>query len=382
MVSSRSILTAAALLCLPTSTEALAQPKKPLTEIKDHSDHYPRILNGAFLPLDAGGAWQHEQQRLKEASLFSRTMGGGRVWFTRRAKKPGTLILLRHGQSEGGLNERFTGWSDEALTEQGIQEIQHAARLIKEAGYDMDVVFTSQLKRAIHSTWALLTTLDQSYLPVFKSWRLSERSYGAVTGLSKADVAAQVGVDKVQAWRTNVNARPPPLTPEDPRWPGNDRRYADLENIPASETLSECMERTKPLWEDKIRSELENGHNVIVVGHGSTLRGLVKHIEGGARSDTEALDIQVPPGSPLVYEFDKKMRIIPTKDEMSLKEGMLGTYLDKPGLLQEAFEKEKDWKAKYVLQCFSMHRSSESDLTHMQGSWSREFLVQRRPSHG
>lgn len=150
-----------------------------------------------------------------------------------------------------------------------------------EGGYEIDVVFTSRLKRAIRTVWILLSELNEVYLPVFKSWRLQERHYGALTGLSKKETAEQLGADLVQKWRNSYDARPPPLKPSDNYWPGNDRRYADLteEEIPLTESLKDCMLRTEPIWDGRIQRELKKGRNVLVVAHANTLRGLVKKID-------------------------------------------------------------------------------------------------------
>lgn len=198
----------------------------------------------------------------------------------RRAKKPGTLILVRSGNFNG-TNE-FTGWLDPDISALGIREVEHAARLIRESGYNIDVVYTSRLKRAIHSTWAILRELDQVYLPVFKSWRLNGRFYGALTGLSKAEVAKLMGPGRVQAFRTDPSAVPPELSTSSRRWPGRDRRYSDFEpdSLPRTESLSQCMTRVDSLWEKRIKPELAVGHDVLVIGHGASLRGLIKHIQG------------------------------------------------------------------------------------------------------
>jgi len=272
--------------------------------------------------VDIGSESYHRRQRSKEITAYQDMMVGLRHGRLRRAKKPGTLILVRHGHSEGTQDGRFIGWADPALTSQGLREAQHAARLLRESGYDIDVVFTSHLNRAIHSTWAILRELDETYLPVFKSWRLNERHYGALTGLGKAEVASRFGVSRVQTWRTDPNVVPPPMSEDDKEWPGKRRKFANIENLPASESLVDCAKRLEPLWQDKILSELEVGHNVLVVGHGSTLRSIIKFIQG--ISDEEACKLKVPPGSPLVYEFDRSFRVIPSTDELSLQEGISG----------------------------------------------------------
>jgi hypothetical protein len=139
-------------------------------------------------------------------------------------KEPGTLILVRHGESEWNANKTFTGWADPDLSEQGVRETEHAARLLLAGGYDIDVVFTSRLKRAIRSTWIILGEMNQLYIPVFKSWRLNERMYGALTGLCKRETAEQLGAELVQSWRGSLRSRPPPMSPQDYYWPGRDRR--------------------------------------------------------------------------------------------------------------------------------------------------------------
>jgi 2,3-bisphosphoglycerate-dependent phosphoglycerate mutase len=193
----------------------------------------------------------------------------------------GTLILVRHGESEWNANKTFTGWADPDLSEQGIRETEHAARLLLAGGYDIDVVFTSRLKRAIRSAWIILGEMNQLYIPVFKSWRLNERMYGALTGLCKKETAEQLGAELVQSWRGSLRSCPPPVSIGDSQWPGRDRRYSDLsmEQIPLTESLLDCMERTIPAWEHKIKWELRKGRTVLVVAHANTLRGLVKLID-------------------------------------------------------------------------------------------------------
>jgi 2,3-bisphosphoglycerate-dependent phosphoglycerate mutase len=156
-----------------------------------------------------------------------------------------------------------------------------AARLLLSEGYEPDIIYTSRLTRAVKSTWTVLNELNAPYLPVYKSWRLNERNYGALTGLKKMDAAKTLGVEVVQAWRNSLKARPPPMTKDDPHYPGNDRRYEDLKDdqIPLTESLMDCMERARPLWEYGIAKEIEKGNNVLVVAHTNTLRGLMKVID-------------------------------------------------------------------------------------------------------
>ena len=207
--------------------------------------------------------------------LLRRISNGAKV------KEPGTLILVRHGESTWNFNKTFTGWADPDLSENGVREVEHAARLLLEGGWEIDVVFTSRLKRAIRSTWIILQELGEVYLPVFKSWRLNERMYGALTGFSKTETAAKLGSELVQEWRGSLRTRPPALDTTSQYWPGRDRKYADLttEQIPRTEALMDCMDRTQPVWEDRIKYELRQGRNVLVVAHANTLRGLVKIID-------------------------------------------------------------------------------------------------------
>jgi len=216
--------------------------------------------------------------------------------FPKPPVEPGTLILVRHGESLWNANKTFTGWADPDLSERGFREVEHAARLLLEGGYEIDVVFTSRLKRAIRSVWIILQEMNQVYLPVFKSWRLNERMYGALTGLCKSETAAQLGAGLVQEWRGSLNSRPPELRPSDRFWPGRERKYADLsaDQIPLTESLRDCMDRCTPVWEEKIMYELRRGRNVMVVAHANTLRGLVKTIDG--ISDEDIQDVAIPTG--------------------------------------------------------------------------------------
>ncbi len=172
--------------------------------------------------------------------------------------------------------------ADPDIIKPGILEMEHAARLLLSEGYEPDIIYTSRLTRAVKSTWALLNELNAPYLPVYKSWRLNERNYGALTGLKKMDAAKAMGVEVVQAWRNSLKARPPPMKKDDVYYPGNDRRYDDLgeDQIPLTESLMDCMERARPIWEYGIAKELEKGNTVLVVAHTNILRGLIKVVDG------------------------------------------------------------------------------------------------------
>jgi 2,3-bisphosphoglycerate-dependent phosphoglycerate mutase len=261
--------------------------------------------------------------------------------------EPGTLILVRHGESLWNSNKTFTGWADPDLSERGFREAQHAARLLLEGGYEIDVVFTSRLKRAIRSSWVVLKEMNQVYLPVFKSWRLNERMYGGLTGLGKSETAVQLGATKVQEWRGSLHSRPPALQKSDAYWPGRERKYADLlpEQIPLTESLKDCMDRTQPVWENKILYELRQGKNVLVVAHANTLRGLVKKIDD--ISDENIKQVAIPTGIPIVYKFEPRtMKSIPPSGDpqTASQRHMKGLFLEKPGLLKEALLREEQWK--------------------------------------
>jgi len=262
-----------------------------------------------------------------------------------RTVEPGTLILVRHGESEWNANKTFTGWANPDLSPQGYREVEHAARLLLEGGYKVDVVFTSRLKRAIRSSWILLRELNEVYLPVFKTWRLNERMYGALTGLSKTETAERLGPKLVQEWRGSLKSRPPPLTPADKYYPGRDRSHADLtpDQIPLTESLLDCMDRTKKIWVDKISYELACGKNVMVVAHANTLRGLVKIIDD--IGDEEIQSIAIPTGIPIIYKFDKNLDPIPPShnQENVVQMHMNGCFLEKPGLLKQAIKREEEW---------------------------------------
>ena len=278
--------------------------------------------------------------------IISSLLGNNRHYRRRKVIAPGTLILVRHGESTWNANKTFTGWADPDLSDQGKREVMHAARLLLAGGYTVDCVFTSRLKRAIRSTWILLQEMDEVYLPVFKSWRLNERFYGALTGLCKSETAEKLGHEIVQEWRGSLRSRPPPIQVSDPYWPGNDRKHADLspEQIPLTESLMDCMDRTEPVWSERIMFELKQGRNVMVVAHGNTLRGLVKLIDN--IDDDNIKSVAIPTGIPIVYKFDEDMKPIPPKgdkDTISQKY-MNGLFLEKPGLLKEALRREEEWQ--------------------------------------
>ncbi len=217
------------------------------------------------------------------------------------------LVLLRHGQSQWNLDNRFTGWHDVDLTERGVGEARNAGKVIKDEGIQFDVAFTSVLKRAIRTLWLSLDELDQMWLPVIRTWKLNERHYGALQGLNKLETVEKFGEEQVLVWRRSFATPPEPLDESDERHPKHDSRYKDLkpEDLPATESLKTTLERVIPYWEEKILPELKKGKNVIVAAHGNSLRALVMHLDG--MSEEEIVKLNIPTGIPLLYEFDDNL---------------------------------------------------------------------------
>ncbi len=223
-------------------------------------------------------------------------------------RRPGTLILLRHGQSTWNLENLFTGWHDVPLSELGVTEAIEAGRLIKEAGLAPDVVHTSLLVRAIETADLTLAELERTWIPVRRSWRLNERHYGALQGLNKAQTAERYGADKVKVWRRSYDVRPPDLEPSDERHPSHDPRYASLppELLPSAECLKDVVERMLPYWYDAIVPDLLRHSCVLVSAHGNSLRALVKHLD--ALSEQQVVELDIPTGVPRVYELSADFR--------------------------------------------------------------------------
>ncbi len=222
----------------------------------------------------------------------------------------GQLVLLRHGQSTWNLENKFTGWTDVDLTEQGINEAREAATQLADSGYQFDVAFTSVLKRAIRTLWYVLDGIDRMWIPVVRSWRLNERHYGALQGLHKAETTEVHGAEQVHIWRRSYDIAPPELAPDDPRNPRFDVRYADIEEaeLPATESLKTTLDRVRPYWDMSIRPQLQKGSQVLIVAHGNSLRALVKMLDG--MSDEEITRFNIPTGIPLVYELDEELNAV------------------------------------------------------------------------
>lgn len=219
------------------------------------------------------------------------------------------IILLRHGQSQWNLENRFTGWTDVELSPKGGEEARQAGLRIKEAGLRPQYFFTSYLKRAIHTLQLAAREMDLDYIPVIKDWHLNERHYGALQGLNKADTAAKYGAEQVHTWRRSFDVLPPLLTPDDPRWPGNDPRYNSLsaDELPLAESLQNTIARVRSCWEERIAPKLEYLDTVLIAAHGNSLRGLAMMLEH--LTAEQVVDLEIPTGSPWVFETDDRLRV-------------------------------------------------------------------------
>jgi 2,3-bisphosphoglycerate-dependent phosphoglycerate mutase len=220
------------------------------------------------------------------------------------------VVLLRHGFSTWNKENRFTGWTDVDLADEGRQEAAEAGRLLKEGGFVFDIAYTSVLKRAIRTLWIALDILDQMWIPVEKSWRLNERHYGALQGLNKAETAAKFGDEQIKIWRRSYSTPPPELTLDDPRHPSHDPRYRSLSpgELPRTESLKETVARFLPYWHDPIAPAIKSGQRVLIAAHGNSLRALVKYLDN--MSEQDIVELNIPTGIPLVYELDDNLKPI------------------------------------------------------------------------
>jgi 2,3-bisphosphoglycerate-dependent phosphoglycerate mutase len=214
------------------------------------------------------------------------------------------LILLRHGESTWNKENRFTGWVDVGLSERGVQEALGAGRVLSEKGYAFDVAYTSVLKRAIKTLWIVLEQMDLMWIPVYLSWWLNERHYGALQGLNKTETAERYGAEQVLVWRRSYHVPPPPLSTDDERYPAKDPRYASLkpEEIPLTESLKDVSARLLPYWHEVMSPAIRQGQRVLIVAHGNSLRALVKFLDN--ISDENIVELNIPTGIPLVYELN------------------------------------------------------------------------------
>lgn len=220
------------------------------------------------------------------------------------------LVLIRHGESEWNKANLFTGWTDVELSEKGMNEAKEAGKVLKAEGYDFDVCYTSYLKRAIHTLNFALDSMDRAWLPVNKSWKLNERHYGALQGLNKSETAEKYGEDQVKIWRRSFNVAPPALEADDPRNPALQEQYRNEKNekLPLNESLEDTIARVVPFFEDVIAKDMKAGKRVLITAHGNSIRALVKYFEN--MSEDEILEVNIPTGVPLVYEFDDNMKFV------------------------------------------------------------------------
>jgi 2,3-bisphosphoglycerate-dependent phosphoglycerate mutase len=214
-----------------------------------------------------------------------------------------TLVLIRHGESTWNKENRFTGWTDVDLSEKGVEEAIAGGRALRDGGYVFDVAYTSVLKRAIKTLWLALEQLDLMWIPVHNTWRLNERHYGALQGLNKAETAAKHGMEQTNIWRRSYDVQPPALTPDDPRHPRHDPRYAGLspEDLPLTECLKDTVARFLPVWHETIAPAVRAGQRVLIAAHGNSLRALVKYLDN--IPDADIVGLNIPTGIPLVYEL-------------------------------------------------------------------------------
>ena len=220
------------------------------------------------------------------------------------------LVLVRHGQSMWNLENRFTGWTDVELSEQGIKEAKEAGKVLKEKGFNFDVAYTSVLKRANDTLKYILEELGEENIPVKKSWRLNERHYGALQGLNKDETKEKYGEEQVLLWRRSTDVRPPALSKDDERYPGNDSKYSELKEneLPTTENLIDTIKRVMEYWNSDIKKDLETGKRVIIAAHGNSLRGLIKYLDN--MTDEEIIKLELQTGNPICYELDDNLKPI------------------------------------------------------------------------
>ena len=220
------------------------------------------------------------------------------------------LVLIRHGESTWNLENRFTGWTDVPLTDTGVAQARESGRLLKEAGYEFDLAYTSVLKRAIWTLWHCLDVMDRTWLPVQNRWRLNERHYGGLQGLNKSETAKKYGDEQVLVWRRSYDTPPPPLEASDPRSERGDLRYAALGSteLPLTECLKDTVARVMPLWNEELAPKILAGQRLVIAAHGNSIRALVKYLDG--ISDADIVGLNIPNGIPLVYELDADLKPI------------------------------------------------------------------------
>lgn len=220
------------------------------------------------------------------------------------------IVLLRHGESAWNKENRFTGWTDVELTDQGREEGRRAGQLLKAEGFTFDIAYASVLRRALNTLWLALSEMDLLWIPIEKTWRLNERHYGGLQGLNKAETAAKYGDEQVLVWRRSYDIPPPPLEKSDERWPGHDPRYQNVDpaDVPLTECLKDTVARFLPYWHETIAPAVKSGKKVVIAAHGNSLRALVKYLDNV--SDEDIINLNIPTGVPLVYELDDDLKPI------------------------------------------------------------------------
>ncbi len=220
------------------------------------------------------------------------------------------IVLLRHGESAWNRENRFTGWTDVDLTEKGVGEAYRAGELMKKENFAFDKAYTSYLKRAVKTLNGVLDAMDQDWIPVEKDWRLNEKHYGQLQGLNKAETAAKYGDEQVKIWRRSFDVAPQPLTEDDPRNPRFEARYDSVPDnmLPRTESLKDTIERIMPYWKETIFPSLKDAEEILVVAHGNSLRGIIKHLK--VISDEDIVNLNLPTAVPYVFEFDDDMKLV------------------------------------------------------------------------
>jgi len=251
-----------------------------------------------------------------------------------------TLVFSRHGESEWNVANKFTGWVDVDLSEKGVGEAKSAGTLIKEAGLKFDISYTSVLKRAIKTCNLALEEADMLYVPTTKTWRLNERMYGALAGLDKKETVAKHGAEQVQIWRRAFATPPPPLDKDSEYHPSKEAKYKGLkpEEIPDTESLKDTIARVMPFWESEIAPQLKAGKTVFVAAHGNSIRAIVKYLED--IPDDVIPGLEIPTGTPLVYELDNDLKPIP--NELAVEPLKCGKYLGDAEKIKAAAEAVKN----------------------------------------
>lgn len=233
-----------------------------------------------------------------------------------------TLVVVRHGESEWNKENRFTGWKDVDLSAKGISEAQKAGKILKTMGYDFNYAYTSRLTRAIKTLNYILDEMKLNWIPVSKEWRLNERHYGGLQGLSKTETAEKHGEDQVKIWRRSFDIPPPLMEKTNLDHPSKDPRYLDVDpnELPSGESLKDTVRRFLPLWNQKISSDIKTGKKILIAAHGNSIRALVMHLEG--MSPADIMEINIPTGIPLVYQLDENLKVL-TKEYLGNQEDVM-----------------------------------------------------------